>query len=122
MTLVLVFLIVFLIGPFLFKALIAVPPSLRAIRTLGAMVLATFLFATGLRYGLLRYWSDSPWLLGVIALTLWAAWIGVIALVVQSLRRADPRPAMHRWSGVLGAVGTTVPWFGLVLANLMRST
>ena len=26
------------------------------------------------------------------------------------------------WSGVLGAVGTTVPWFGLVLANLMRST
>jgi hypothetical protein len=46
----------------------------------------------------------------------------VIALVVQALRRADPRPAMRRWSGVLGAVGTTVPWFGLVLANLMRST
>ncbi len=122
MTLVLVFLIVFLIGPFLFKALIAVPPSLRAIRALAAMVLATFLIALALRYGLLRYWGDSAWLLGASALALWAAWIGVIALVVQSLRRADPRPAMRRWSGVLGAVGTTVPWFGLVLANLMRST
>ena len=122
MTLVLVFLIVFLIGPFLFKALIAVPPSLRAIRALAAMVLVTFLIALALRYGLLRYWSDSAWLLGVIALALWAAWIGAIALVVQALRRADPRPAMRRWSGVLGAVGTTVPWFGLVLANLMRST
>ena len=121
MTLVLVFLIVFLIGPFLFKALIAVPPSLRVIRALAAMVLVTFLIALALRYGLLRYWGDSAWLLGAIALALWAAWIGVIALVVQALRRADPRPAMRRWSGVLGAVGTTVPWFGLVLANLMRS-
>lgn len=122
MTLVLVFLIVFLIGPFLFKALIAVPPSLRAIRALGAVVLAAFLTAIGLRYGLLRFWSDSLWLLGAVALALWSAWIAVIALVVQALRRADPRPAMRRWSGVLGAVGTTVPWFGLVLANLMRST
>ncbi|MFG6559311.1 hypothetical protein [Sulfitobacter sp. 1A15299] len=122
MTLVLAFLFVFLIGPFLFKALIAVPPSLRAIRALTAMVLATFLIALALRYGLTRYWNDSAWLLGAIALALWAAWIGVIALVVQALRRADPRPAMRRWSGVLGAVGTTVPWFGLVLANLMRST
>ncbi len=122
MTLVLVFLIVFLIGPFLFKALIAMPPSLRAIRALGAVVLAAFLIAIGLRYGLLRFWSDSLWLLGAVALTLWSAWIAVIALVVQALRRADPRPAVHRWSGVLGAVGTTVPWFGLVLANLMRST
>ncbi|MAP14466.1 MAG: hypothetical protein CMH86_06080 [Oceanibulbus sp.] len=119
---VLVFLIVFLIGPFLFKALIAVPPSLRAIRVLGAVVLAAFLTAIGLRYGLLRFWSDSLWLLGAVALALWSAWIAVIALVVQALRCADPRPAMRRWSGVLGAVGTTVPWFGLVLANLMRST
>ncbi|MEM5541119.1 hypothetical protein WNY61_00075 [Sulfitobacter sp. AS92] len=122
MTLVLVFLIVFLIGPFLFKALIAVPPSRRAIRVVGAVVLAAFLTAIGLRYGLLRFWSDSLWLLGAVALALWSAWIAVIALVVQALRRADPRPAMRRWSGVLGAVGTTVPWFGLVLANLMRST
>lgn len=122
MTLVLVFLIVFLIGPFLFKALITVPPSLRAIRTLGAVVLAAFLIVIGLRYGLLRFWSDSLWLLGAVPLALWSAWIAVIALVVQALRRADPRPAMRRWSGVLGAVGTTVPWFGLVLANLMRST
>jgi len=122
MTLVLVFLIVFLISPFLFKALIAMPPSLRAIRTLGAVVLAAFLTAIGLRYGLLRFWSDSLWLLGAVALALWSAWIAVIALVVQALRRADPRPAMRRWSGVLGAVGTTVPWFGLVLANFMRST
>ncbi len=122
MTLVLVFLIVFLIGPFLFKALIAVPPSLRAIRALGAVVLAAFLTAIGLRYGLLRYWNDSLWLLGAVALALWSAWIAVIAPVVQALRSADPRPAMRGWSGVLGAVGTTVPWFGLVLSNLMRST
>jgi hypothetical protein len=31
----------------------------------------------------------------------------------------DTGLGMHRWSGVMGAVGTTVPWFGLASANLL---
>ena len=121
MTLALTFLIVILVGPWAFRRLTQSAPTPRAMRAVALMVGAAFLVALVLRYGFQDHWGDNLWLIGLVTAALWAAWIGVIALVVQALRRADPRHSMQRWSGALGAAGTTVPWFGLVLAGILRS-
>ena len=121
MTLALTFLIVILVGPWAVRRLTQSAPTPRAMRAVALMVGAAFLVALVLRYGFQDHWGDNLWLIGLVTAALWAAWIGVIALVVQALRRADPRHSMQRWSGALGAAGTTVPWFGLVLAGILRS-
>lgn len=121
MTFALAFLIVFVLGPWTFVRLTKPAPSPRAMRALLGIVLAALLLALGLRFALTSQWSESVWLPVAIAAALWVAWIGVIALVVQALRRADSRPAMRRWSSAIGAISTTVPWFGIVLADLLRS-
>ena len=121
MTLAVTFLIVFLVGPWTFRRLTQAAPTPRAMRAILLMVGAAFLVALALRLGFADLWGRNLWLTGLVAAALWLAWIGVIALVVQALRRADPRLSMQRWSGALGAASTTVPWFGLALADVLRS-
>ncbi|NUH65287.1 hypothetical protein HTT03_08300 [Sulfitobacter sp. S0837] len=114
------FLIVFLVGPWAFRRLTQAVPSPRVMRAVPLLALSAFLMALALRIGFASHWGDSLWLSAAVTMALWAAWIAVIALVVQALRRADPRLSMQRWTGALGAAGTTVPWFGLALADLLR--
>lgn len=120
MTLAVTFLIVFLVGPWAFRRLTQPVPSPRVMRAVALLALSAFLMALALRIGFASHWGDSLWLSVAVTMALWAAWIAVIALVVQALRRADPRLSMQRWTGALGAAGTTVPWFGLALADLLR--
>ncbi len=120
MTLAVTFLIVFLVGPWAFRRLTQRVSSPRATRAIALLALSAFLMALALRIGFANHWGESLWLSAATAAALWAAWIAVIALVVQALRRADPRLSMQRWTGALGAAGTTVPWFGLALADLLR--
>lgn len=115
------FLIVFILGPLTFRRLTRPAPSPRAMRAVLIWVLAALLTALALRFGIANEWGSTQWLTGTVAAALWLAWIGVIALVVLALRRADPRLSMQRWSAALGAAGTTVPWFGLALADLLRA-
>lgn len=53
----------------------------------------------------------------VILVLLWLAWIVVLALCVQAVRRRLPEGSAHRWAFAIGAMATTLPWFGLLLAQ-----
>ena len=119
MTIAVIFLIIFIVGPFTFQRLTVATPSREALRFLGG-----FVFATALGGLLLRFALDSVWGRGVTATAasltlLWFAWIGVLALGAQALRRSEPSLRMHKWTGMIGSVGTTVPWFGLALATYL---
>jgi|TARA_R110002049_G_scaffold117332_3_gene270613 hypothetical protein len=120
MTLTVVFLIIFLVGPMIFQRLTAPKPGIRALRLLAVFCVVCFAAAVMLRYLGSARWGGSPLFIGVWIALVWGAWIAAIALVVQALRRADPGLKMQRWTSAVGAVGTTVPWFGLVFAELMR--
>ena len=44
---------------------------------------------------------------------------GPLALVAHAVRAAYPTPGVRRWSRAVGAMGTTVPWFGFAAAQMM---
>ena len=119
MRLALVFLAVFIVGPLVFRLLTRRPPSRQGQL---ALICFTVLMGAGgllIRFELGADWGQRPLptLWGI--LMSWFGWIGVLAFGAQALRQADPRPAMRRWTGMLGAVGTTIPWFGLASARWM---
>ena len=116
MKLALVFLTVFVVGPVCFRWLTRAVPTRPRQR---ALMFFCLMMASG---GLLLRYASGVWgqdmvatLLGVVMI--WFAWIGVLAYGAQALRVADPSRRMRRWTGVLGAVGTTIPWFGLASAR-----
>lgn len=119
MRLALVFLAVFVIGPLIFRLLTRRTPSRRGQL---ALILFTILMAAGgllIRVEMGADWGKDPLTTLWGILMSWCGWIGILAFGAQALRQADPRPAMHRWTGLLGAVGTTIPWFGLASARWM---
>ena len=117
MIVALLFLVIFILGPVSFRAMTARAPSQWSRN--GLAVLAGVCALAGL---LLRFLGSKDWGSGAfvtiagIAL-LWFGWIAILAFMAQTLRRSDPRPAMRRWTSVVGYGGTTAPWFGLVLAS-----
>lgn len=118
MSYVALFLIVFIGGPLAFRALTRGGPSPAAFRRL-AMVTA-ICAATGLtlRYGFAELWGRNLLLTGTGVAFIWGGWIGLLAYGAQALRYMDSGKRMHRWTAVMGSVGTTVPWFGLASASL----
>jgi hypothetical protein len=73
------------------------------------------LAAIGVRYGSEDIWGDDFRL--TVLFLIWMAWIVVLALGAQALRRAVPGLRTVRWTSVIGMAGTTVPWFGLASAT-----
>ncbi|QGX99919.1 hypothetical protein EI983_17250 [Roseovarius faecimaris] len=61
-------------------------------------------------------WSYFDLLLLVL---LWLAWIVVLALCVQAVRPRLPNGSAHRWAFATGTAATTLPWFGLMIAQGM---
>lgn len=119
MSYVVLFLIVFVGGPLAFRALTREGPSLRAFRRVA--LFAALCAATGLtlRYGFVDLWGRNLLVTGAGIAFIWGGWIGVLAYGAQALRRMDSGAHMRRWTAVMGAVGTTVPWFGLASASLL---
>ena len=114
------FVIFFIGGPLIFRALthkVATARSLRMIVILTAFCVTGGLF---IRFGLPDLWGRSLWVTGAGILVIWFAWIGVLAFVALSLRRKDPSIRMRHWTAITGALCTTVPWFGLASANLVQ--
>jgi hypothetical protein len=114
-----VFSIVFVGGPLVFRALTKGGPSPRAFRRLTLM--SALCAATGLmlRYGFADLWGNNLLVTGAGVAFIWGGWIGVLAYGTQALRQMDNGIGMRRWTAVMGALGTTVPWFGLASASLL---
>lgn len=116
MTLAVLFVVVFVGGPLAFRALTRAASG----RVLAIATAICALAGMALRYGFEDLWGRHV-VLTVLSLALiWFAWIGVLAFGALKLRRVDPGQGMRRWTGVIGAAGTTVPWFGLVSANFLQ--
>ena len=61
----------------------------------------------------------SPTFLAGGAVAFWLAWVGILVFCVLRIRRVLPGLKIQRWSRVLGAIGTTIPWFGFVSATML---
>ena len=118
--LIAIFLIFFVGGPLIFRALTRQEPSAYSMRRL--VTLSAIFVAAGLmvRFTLFQYWGHNLWVTAMGLLLLWGAWIGVLAFVTLALRQSDPGARMRRWTAIIGALCTTVPWFGLASATLMQ--
>jgi hypothetical protein len=119
MSYLILFIIVFGLGPLTFRALTRAGPSPVAFRRLA--IFTALCAATGLtlRYGLADLWGRNVLVTGGGVAFIWGGWIGVLAYGAQALRRRDTGLQMRRWTSVMGAAGTTVPWFGLASASLL---
>lgn len=114
MTLWITFAILFIGGPLLFRQLL----RLRlAQRVLGRLAGAMILVAMALRYGLADLWERDLRVTVAGLFLIWLGWILVLAFGAQALRQASPGLRMRRWTSVMGAAGTTVPWFGIASAS-----
>lgn len=119
MSYLVVFLIIFVGGPMTFRGLTHGGPSPRAFRRLAMFTALSAAIGLTLRYGFSDLWGSNLVITGTGIAFIWGGWIGVLAYGAQALRRMDTGLRMRRWSAVMGAVGTTVPWFGLASANLL---
>lgn len=119
MSYIVLFVIVFVGGPLTFRGLTCGGPSAAAFRRLA--LFSALCAATGLtlRYGFADLWGRDTLVTGGGIAFIWGGWIGVLAYGTQALRRVEPGRRMRRWTAVMGATGTTVPWFGLASASLM---
>jgi hypothetical protein len=119
MSYVVVFVIVFVGGPLAFRALTKGGPSPAAFKRLAMFTAICAAIGLTTRYGFADNWGSNLIVTGLGIAFVWGGWIGVLAYGAQALRRMDQGLRMRRWTAVLGAVGTTVPWFGLASANLV---
>ncbi|MGJ8546253.1 MAG: hypothetical protein ACSHWZ_12490 [Sulfitobacter sp.] len=119
MKLVAIFLTVFVAGPMAFKLLTAARPCRRhSLRLLGFTAVMAAL-GLGIRFGLAARWGSDALLTTAGVLAVWLAWVGILAYSAQALRQYDRGLGMQRWTAVIGAIGTTIPWFGFASASFM---
>ncbi len=119
MSYIALFLIVFVGGPLVFRALTRDGPSPAAFRRLSLFTALCAATGLTLRYGFADLWGRDLLLTGVGVAFIWGGWIGVLAYGAQALRRMDRGLRMRRWTAVMGSAGTTIPWFGLASASLL---
>jgi hypothetical protein len=82
--------------------------------TLGLMALA---YGMG-TYGMTL--SVGPFYMGVTVLaSFWLAWITMLALIMLAVRRLGVSRGVRRAAFAIGAMATTLPWFGLYAARMV---
>jgi len=115
------FVVVFIGGPLTLRGLTHSGPSPAAFRRLALFTALAAATGLTLRYGFANLWGDNLLVTGGGLAFIWGGWIGLLAYGTQALRQIDQGVRMRRWTAVLGAMGTTVPWFGLASANLLAT-
>ena len=116
--LVTIFLAVFVAGPLAFLLLLRLAPSKRRSIGLVCLVVGSTGMSASLRYLSGGWGQDAFYTLAGIGF-IWVAWIAVIVFLAQRFRQLDNRLLMRRWTAIIGALATTVPWFGLASARMM---
>jgi hypothetical protein len=119
MSYIVLFVIVFVGGPLAFRGLTRGVPSSTVLRQLALFSVLCAVIGLTLRYGLADLWGRNPLVTGGGLVFIWGGWIGLLACGTQALRHVEPCTRMRRLAAVMGATGTTVPWFGLASASLM---
>ncbi|MEP5728821.1 MAG: hypothetical protein ABJL67_05560 [Sulfitobacter sp.] len=120
MTLGALFVVFFVGGPLGFRMLTRAEPTAYRQWVLGMVTAILAGIGLAMRYGFPELWGRDVAVTVLSIGLIWFAWIGVLAYAAQALRRMDDGPGMRRATGVIGAAGTTMPWFGLASANLVQ--
>jgi len=63
--------------------------------------------------------TGNPEYLLKMLLSLWLAWVFATAICVRAFRIQFPSPTARRWSAVIGAMATTIPWLGFSAASIV---
>ena len=116
--LVIIFVAVFVVGPLAFLLFLWLAPSKRRSIGLVCLVVGSTGLSASLR-DLSGGWGQNAFYTLAGSGCIWVAWIAVIVFLVQRFCQLDNRPLMRRWTAIIGALATTVPWFGLVSARMM---
>lgn len=119
MTLALTFLVIFAVGPALFMAFCRLAPDLRAIAFLWLVAAACTAGAFAVTSGLVPLALGAAGQALVPLAALWLAWIAVLALCMLAIRARVQDGATLRWAHAIGAMATTLPWFGLYTAQMV---
>lgn len=119
MTLIVTFFVVFVVGPLLFWKLARRRPSRRRIALLMASALLLVLAAFGTGQWLVPMLAPNPYP-GLAAIcAIWLAWILVLAYCALALQYRLTSKFARRTIIAVGAMATTLPWFGLSAAQYM---
>lgn len=106
------FLIAFVAGPAVFFVLARRSRGRVALWSLGGMA-AGLTLAASILMG--RAAGQTAQIATLVML--WLAWIAAVTLLVQALRTR--LPSLARVIYALGAMATTLPWFGFYLARMV---
>lgn len=121
MTLIVIFLVIFVAGPMAFFSMIGGGATPMRMRLLACLAFGCAALALVLRYGMAQSWG-ADWSVTLAGMGLiWLGWISVLAFGVLAVRRAERGVFMRRLTAVVGAAGTTAPWFGLIWAGQMTA-
>jgi hypothetical protein len=121
MSLLTAFLVTFVAGPAAFWVVARREPSRGNFLSLWIAAVALVFLALGLQAWVLPGMPDALPVGLAIMTALWLAWIVVLATAVLAVRKRDIAPLYKRYAFALGAVATTLPWFGLYAAQVMTS-
>ncbi len=119
MKLALTFFAVFVIGPILFWRLARPAPSRHRIAGLMAcailLMVAAFVIATWMA----PVYAPSPYPGLAVIVASWLSWIVVLAYCALALQYRLKSVTARKTIFALGAMATTLPWFGLYAAQIM---
>lgn len=119
MKLVVVFFMVFVIGPILFWCLARPAPSRHRIAALMAFAILLMVAAFAIGHWLVPMLTPSPYPGLAVIVASWLSWIVVLAYCVLALQYRIKSNTGRKTTLALGAMATTLPWFGLYAAQIM---
>ncbi len=119
MSLWITFAIVFLAGPAAFLLLSRQEATRGYMITVWAMTIVLMAVA----YGTLNYGAmlslPGAYIGLLVILSFWMAWICMLTLIMLAVRRSVTSANVHRVAFAIGAMATTLPWFGLYAARMV---
>ena len=121
MKLLITFLIVFVVGPVIFWVMTRGRASRLHIASLMGLAILLMLVAFSLGHWLVPMMESSiyPGLGSLLAS--WLAWIAMLAYCALAVLRRWKSPRARKITLAIGAMATTLPWFGLYTAQMMAA-
>ena len=119
MKLALIFLLTFTAGPAAFWVLARQQPTRSYAFVLCLLAIGLIIAAYAISVLGFPGIPDGPFTGLAVILALWLAWITVLALVMLAIRHRHLPAPTQRLAFALCAMATTLPWFGLITAQMM---
>ncbi|MFK7939390.1 MAG: hypothetical protein AB8B82_08430 [Roseovarius sp.] len=115
----LTYILTFAAGPLAFWTLARHKPEQSYFAQLALLACALLVFAVVVPWGAGQSWLTWVYFGVVILTVLWVAWIVILSMCVLAVRRRTGDGPATRWAFAIGAIATTLPWFGLNLAQVV---